>query len=153
MMMEKSRINSEYDVLGSAMRLVRTMKRRERLEGGASRGMMRLLAVLSINPGISPKALAEHLEIRPASLSERIRKLEEEGIVRRDTDEGDLRRIKVTIMPRGEAILKETRAMREEDRKLITEVLSEEEQKMFCQISQKLVNAMESIRKEDVDAL
>ncbi|GEM_PF-3270874 len=152
-MMEKSRINSEYDVLGSAMRLVRTMKRRERLEGGASRGMMRLLAVLSINPGISPKALAEHLEIRPASLSERIRKLEEEGIVRRDTDEGDLRRIKVTIMPRGEAILKETRAMREEDRKLITEVLSEEEQKMFCQISQKLVNAMESIRKEDVDAL
>lgn len=152
-MMEKSRINSEYDVLGSAMRLVRTMKRRERLEGGASRGMMRLLAVLSKNPGISPKALAEHLEIRPASLSERIRKLEEEGIVRRDTDEGDLRRIKVTIMPRGEAILKETRAMREEDRKLITEVLSVEEQKMFCQISQKLVNAMESIRKEDVDAL
>lgn len=148
-MMEKSRIKSEYDVLGSAMKLVRTMKRRERPEGGASRGMMRLLAVLSKNPGISPKELAEHLEIRPASLSERIRKLEEEGIVRRDTDEGDLRRIKVTIMPRGEAILKETRAMREEDRKLITEVLTEEEQKMFCQISEKLVNAMESIRKED----
>ena len=148
-MMEKSRINSEYDVLGSAMKLVRTMKRRERPEGGASRGMMRLLAVLSKNPGISPKELAEHLEIRPASLSERIRKLEEEGIVRRDTDEGDLRRIKVSIMPRGEAILKETRAMREEDRKLITEVLTEEEQKMFCQISEKLVNAMESIRKED----
>jgi len=149
MMMEKSRIKSEYDVLGSAMKLVRTMKRRERPEGGASRGMMRLLAVLSKNPGISPKELAEHLEIRPASLSERIRKLEEEGIVRRDTDEGDLRRIKVSIMPRGEAILKETRAMREEDRKLITEVLTEEEQKMFCQISEKLVNAMESIRKED----
>ncbi len=148
-MMEKSRIKSEYDVLGSAMKLVRTMKRRERPEGGASRGMMRLLAVLSKNPGISPKELAEHLEIRPASLSERIRKLEEEGIVRRDTDEGDLRRIKVSIMPRGEAILKETRAMREEDRKLITEVLTEEEQKMFCQISEKLVNAMESIRKED----
>ncbi len=148
-MMEKSSMNSEYDVLGSAMKLVRTMKRRERPEGGSSRGMMRLLAVLSKNPGISPKELAEHLEIRPASLSERIRKLEEEGIIRRDTDEEDLRRIKVTIMPRGEAILKETRAMREEDRKLITEVLSEEEQKMFCKISQKLVNAMESMRKDD----
>ena len=148
-MNENSNIKSEYDVLGSAMKLVRTMKRRERPDGGASPGMMRLLAVLSKKPGISPKELAEHLEIRPASLSERIRKLEEEGIVRRDTDEVDLRRIKVTIMPRGEAILKETRAMREEDRKLITEVLSVEEQKIFCQISEKLVNAMESMRKED----
>lgn len=139
---------SEYDVLGSAMKLVRMMKRRERPEGGRSRGMLRMLSVLGRNPGISPKELAERLEIRPASLSERIARMESEALVRREAHPSDQRRVQLFIMPAGEKMLMEAKAVREEDRRLVSEVLSEDEQKMFCDISEKLISELE---KQDTE--
>lgn len=147
-MNEYNNQKSEYDVLGSAMKLVRMMKRRERPEGGRSRGMLRMLSVLGRNPGISPKELAERLEIRPASLSERIARMESEALVRRDAHPSDQRRAQLFIMPAGEKMLMEAKAVREEDRRLVSEVLSEDEQKMFCDISEKLISELE---KQDTE--
>ena len=147
-MNEYNNHKSEYDVLGSAMKLVRMMKRRERPEGGRSRGMLRMLSVLGRNPGISPKELAERLEIRPASLSERIARMESEALVRREAHPSDQRRVQLFIMPAGEKMLMEAKAVREEDRRLVSEVLSEDEQKMFCAISEKLISELE---KQDTE--
>lgn len=147
-MNEYNNHKSEYDVLGSAMKLVRMMKRRERPEGGRSRGMLRMLSVLGRNPGISPKELAERLEIRPASLSERIARMESEALVRREAHPSDQRRVQLFIMPAGEKMLMEAKAVREEDRRLVSEVLSEDEQKMFCDISEKLISELE---KQDTE--
>ena len=147
-MNEYNNHKSEYDVLGSAMKLVRMMKRRERPEGGRSRGMLRMLSVLGRSPGISPKELAERLEIRPASLSERIARMESEALVRREAHPSDQRRVQLFIMPAGEKMLMEAKAVREEDRRLVSEVLSEDEQKMFCDISEKLISELE---KQDTE--
>ncbi len=147
-MNEYNNQKSEYDVLGSALKLVRMMKRRERPEGGSSRGMLRMLSVLGRSPGISPKELAERLEIRPASLSERIARMESEALVRRDAHPEDQRRVQLFILPAGEKMLMEAKAVREEDRRLVSEVLSEDEQKMFCAISEKLISELEKQDKE-----
>lgn len=147
-MNEYNNQKSEYDVLGSAMKLVRMMKRRERPEGGRSRGMLRMLSVLGRNPGISPKELAERLEIRPASLSERIARMESEALLRRDAHPSDQRRVQLFILPAGEKMLMEAKAVREEDRRLVSEVLSVDEQKMFCGISEKLIKELE---KQDTE--
>lgn len=147
-MNEYNNQKSEYDVLGSALKLVRMMKRRERPEGGRSRGMLRMLSVLGRSPGISPKELAERLEIRPASLSERIARMESEALVRRDAHPEDQRRVQLFILPAGEKMLMEAKAVREEDRRLVSEVLSEDEQKMFCAISEKLISELEKQDKE-----
>src|SRR5690554_4347919 len=111
-MNEKNRLNNEYDVLGSAMKLVRMMKRNERSEGGRSRGILRMLSILGRNPGISPKEMADRLEIRPASLSERMAKMEVEALLRRETHPEDQRRVQLFILPAGEKILAEARAVR-----------------------------------------
>ncbi len=59
---------------------------------GLSRGEARVLASISINPGITNSELAERLDIQKISLTHMVSFLEAEGLVERRLDPGDRRK-------------------------------------------------------------
>ena len=69
------------------------------------RGQMALLAQIGENPGIAQKALAQQLEIQPASISELLAKLERKGLILREKDETDRRITRVSLTEAGKAIV------------------------------------------------
>lgn len=73
--------------------------------GGSRRGQGNVLALISQNPGITQKELAEKLGIQPASLSELLMKLERKGSVVREKDENDRRMARVRLTEEGEKAL------------------------------------------------
>lgn len=94
-----------------------------------------ILAVISQNPGITQKELAEALDIQPASVSELLMKLERKGLVLREKDEADRRSTRVRLTEDGQAHLS---APKEETDPF--EGLSPEEQAQLRSLLEKLLN-------------
>ncbi len=71
--------------------------------GGAEflRGQGRLMRRLLVCDGASPKELAQDMDIRPASLSELLAKLEAKGLVERTPNEADRRGVYLRLTPAG----------------------------------------------------
>lgn len=64
---------------------------------GACRGQMRVLHCILCNPGWGQKDIAEALYISPAAVADICKRLEQDGLLRRDVDP-DNRRCKVLIV-------------------------------------------------------
>lgn len=64
---------------------------------GACRGQMRVLHCILCNPGWGQKDIAEALYISPAAVADICKRLEQDGLLRRDVD-SDNRRCKVLIV-------------------------------------------------------
>ena len=93
------------DVIGSAMQLMRTLRRKENPAKHESRGSGRLLRLLQENDGMSSRELADRLGIRPASLTEMLNRLEADGILARQPDPADQRRNMIFIQEKGSVLL------------------------------------------------
>mgnify|MGYP002779969176 CR=1 FL=1 len=86
-----------------------------------------------------PKALAELLDAVPPTISAMLRELEGCGLLRRDTDPADRRRVRLSLTPAGEAVrLELQRAWREASRERF-ERLSDEELRSLLRLYHKLV--------------
>ncbi|HIQ62584.1 MAG: MarR family transcriptional regulator [Christensenellales bacterium] len=72
---------------------------------GLRRGRMPLLEFLRRKEGSTQKEVADQLHISPASVAVSVRRMEKEGLVRRDVDESDLRRNRVYITPQGRTLI------------------------------------------------
>ena len=83
------------DVIGSAMKLMRTLRRKENPAKHESRGAGKLLRILQENNGMSSRELADRMGIRPASLTEMLNRLEADGILTRQPDPADQRRNRI----------------------------------------------------------
>lgn len=70
-------------------------------------GQGKLLSILMENPGISQKALAELLHVRPQTLGEQLVKLETNGLIERRTNEYDKRVINIFLTDNGATSAKE----------------------------------------------
>lgn len=70
-------------------------------------GQGKLLSILMENPGISQKALAELLHVRPQTLGEQLVKLETNGLIERRTNDYDKRVINIFLTDNGAASAKE----------------------------------------------
>lgn len=136
------------DVIGGVMRLMRTLRRTQKSDKNESRGAVRLLRILEKEDGLTSRELAERVEIRPASLTERLNQLEADGIVKRVPDEKDQRKIRIFIQAEGYRIIERSRALRKMENDHINEVLTEEEQEVFCAICEKLTKSLEGFRGE-----
>jgi len=101
------------------------------------------MRLISANSGTSSHELAEMMDIRPSSLTEMLNKLEESGIVVRTRDEKDLRVVRVSITELGTEELKRHNEEKRQARDFLTEGLSEEEQKTFCELCDRLVASAE----------
>ena len=73
-------------------------------EHGLFNGQPMMLFLIREHPGITQKALAHEMRITPASVAVSIRRMEDEGLVRREQDAGDARVHHLFLTPKGETL-------------------------------------------------
>lgn len=140
------------DLQERLLRLVRMMRRHP---GGAegekhpSRGGMRLIKVVLTEDGISTSQLAERLDIRPSSLTDLVKRMEESGDIRRVQDEQDSRVWRVHAT--DEAREKYARFQSEHSKQSahLRICLTDEEYTAFCTVCDKLIVYMEAESPEE----
>ena len=98
----------------------------------------RILRFLSVRGKISQHTLQEHLDIQPGSLSELLSKMEDKGLLTRDADETDRRRILIHLSETGQREASTLSHAKEAD---CFAVLTEEEKETLRVLLQKIVNA------------
>lgn len=89
------------DRFAAFMRLHRRTMRRYFQSIGMFNGHPHLLFLLRRCPGITPKELAEHMELAPATVAVSVRRLEAAGLVHRQGDDKDGRVTHLFLTPAG----------------------------------------------------
>lgn len=112
--------------------------------GGSGRhGQNRILALLTMQEGVSQKDLAYLLGIRPQSLSEALAKLEEDGMITRKHNEEDQRVVNVFLTDAGRGRAEKVAEDRKKSASDIFSVLTEEEKEQLSAILDKLVGGLD----------
>jgi len=93
------------------LRLAREL-RQETEELGVTTRQVTLLWLIRGHPGLSLRELAAEERISPPALSGHVDRLVKAGLVERVRDEGDRRRVGLTLTAAGGAVLKRVRARR-----------------------------------------
>lgn len=113
---------------------------------GHRRGQARVIAMIALQEGISQKDLAFLLGIRPQTLGEMLRKLEERGLVERAKSEADGRVIEVSLTDEGRKLAAEIAERRKLAAADLFAVLSDEEKNQLASILDKLTAELEKHR-------
>lgn len=95
--------------------LIQKVARRIRSNRGDQRltdAQLGVLSRLSEIEALTPGALADLERVTPPSMNRTVNALERAGLVRRDKDRGDARRVLVRITPSGHDAIAETRRVR-----------------------------------------
>lgn len=79
-------------------------------EGGLRPGEFSVMWVIRRNPGIRQGLLADTLEIKPAQMTKMIRRIEEQGHVKRVIPDNDRRSVQLYLSASGEAFTEAHRA-------------------------------------------
>lgn len=137
----------DIDILEYIMRLSRAVRRRR--SGSKERGQItksgfRLLLALEKEEFLRASELARLLDIRPASLTEQLVRLEEKDLIKREKDPNDLRAINISISPKAAKMLEEGRLKRNKQREELKRVLDIKEREQFARIAEKLINFFEA---------
>jgi DNA-binding MarR family transcriptional regulator len=82
------------------MRIIRKEFRSQRGQG-FSVPEFRSLAFISRSPGASLSELAEHIGIEPPTASKLVESLVQRGLIKRDEQPADRRRVQLSILPKG----------------------------------------------------
>ena len=82
--------------------------------GSGKTGQGRILHILDYQQSVSQKDLQTMLDIKSGSISELLSKLEREGLIRREKDEKDRRRVIVTMTEAGRAHAQQFHAQNQE---------------------------------------
>ena len=93
------------------LRLSRELRRETESLGVTSR-QVTLLWLVRQQPGLSLRELAAEERISAPALSGHVDRLEKAGLLQRTRDEGDRRRVGLTLTEEGAAVLKRVRARR-----------------------------------------
>ena len=93
------------------LRLARQLRQETESLGVTSR-QVTLLWLIRHNPGLSLRELAAEERISAPALSGYVDRLEKAGLLERVRDEGDRRRVGLTLTSEGERLLKRVRARR-----------------------------------------
>lgn len=107
-------------------------------------GKGRILSVLFHHEGMTQKELAEHISVRPQSLSDSLARLEEEGLICRERSEKDKRELLLFLTDRGKTHAEEIRIKRREHAEEFFSVLSDEEKETLGTLLTKLFEANEN---------
>lgn len=109
-----------------------------------SPGQHRLMRKLQEHPGCSQKELAEALRIRPASLSELLKKLESKQQLRREQNQQDRRIMNFYLTESGTTLLERSQRLRQNNGEAIFDQLSTKDQKELSRILQELMETLNS---------
>lgn len=111
--------------------------------GGEQRTQGRILRILYLNGPMTQKALQDKLEIQPGSMSEIAAKLERKGLLLREKDPVDKRKIRLTLTEAGRADVEQFHAHGRPTRGREYGALNEEEQAALCALLEKLLDSWE----------
>ncbi|WP_238918672.1 MarR family transcriptional regulator [Clostridium sp. YIM B02555] len=107
------------------------------------RGQVRLLNIIAQNDGLIQKELTEILDIRSATLSELLDKLERSNLIKRTKDEVDKRKMRVFLTSEGLDFLKKFENQNDISEQVF-ETLSGEEKYSFYNTIKKLCTHFEA---------
>ena len=93
------------------LRLSREL-RREARQAGISPEQVSLLVAIKYSPGIGVRELAARERVSPPALSNRVDRLEQEGLVARTPSDDDRRRVGLTLTDEGQRVLRRVRSRR-----------------------------------------
>ena len=86
--------------------------RREAREAGVSPEQVSLMVAIKYSPGIGVRELAARERVSPPALSNRVDRLEQEGLVARTPSDDDRRRVGLTLTDEGQRVLRRVRSRR-----------------------------------------
>lgn len=130
-------------ILSQFIRLYQKKTYRAGLPYVPYRGQNRVLHIIADNDGLNQKELAELLDIRSASMSELLNKLEKSNLITREKDETDKRVTRVFISAAGRELV--TGAQEQGDfAETLFEGLSDEEKYTFYTTLKKLCAIFEA---------
>lgn len=142
------------DILDSFQKLNRAVKRRSALMNPDSYGRSqgRVLRIIAAHDGINASDLANLLEIRPPSLTAKLKKLEADGNIIRCKNENDSRFTYVRITPKGYAAINKRDEEKKTVRQDFADCLTQEERALFCDMCERLSVNLNRILDEEKQA-
>jgi DNA-binding MarR family transcriptional regulator len=105
-------------------------------------GQSRMLTIVAENEGITQRQLAEILDVRPASMTVMIGKMELFGLVERKQDDKDQRVMHIYITDSGRKVEEESRISTQKLVGALFQSLSDEEIKQMLMITEKLSKSL-----------
>ncbi|WP_415062122.1 MarR family winged helix-turn-helix transcriptional regulator [Bdellovibrio sp.] len=103
----RSEVSEVMDCIRYIFKALRVSSSHFEKELGLSAAQIFVLKKVYQEPGLSINDLAARTTTHQSSVSVVVKKLEEQGLVRRTTDPQDSRRVVVSVTPQGEGKLKE----------------------------------------------
>jgi DNA-binding MarR family transcriptional regulator len=103
--MDVSRDNAFAYQLGDLTRLMRKHFDRRATKFGLTRAQWRALKTIARDPGLSQRALAEHLEMEPIPVGRVIDRLQQAGFVERHADPADRRLWRLHVTAKAHAVV------------------------------------------------
>ena len=93
------------------LRLAREL-RREARQAGISPEQVSLLVAIKYGPGIGVRELADRERVSAPAMSNRVDRLEKDGLVERTPSADDRRRVGLTLTDEGQRVLRRVRSRR-----------------------------------------
>ncbi len=128
--------DEEVRLLQARLMALRRRQRREQVPvGGLSQSAVRVLsATFRAGGETQPAQLADETQMTSSNVAAALRELESEGLVVRQRDEQDARRVNVRVTPGGSSMISESRDIRQAWlAKAIDAVLDEREQRVLAE--------------------
>ena len=117
---------------------------------GTRHGQGKILSILRREDGIGQKELAERLQIRAASLSELLDKMQKSGWIQRRVNEKDRRKINIFLTEDGLGISQQMIEARRDMVNTVFGVLNAQEQEQLEMLLSKLISELEKPSEEEL---
>lgn len=119
------------------------MKRMETL--GLKPSQAGILFILNCEGGISQRQLADKIGIRPPSMTVALRKLEEQGYIRKEPDAKDQRIIRIELSGRGKECIEELEGIMKDMEEMLYQGITPEERmllrRLILEMRENLLNS------------
>ena len=121
----------DLGLLGIVLHRVMKRAKSKYEEFDLNRSQASILFTLHQRSSMSQKELAESLNMTPPSITSAIRKMEQEGYIRRRQDESDQRVMPLALTEKGAACVENVKRVADEMHELIFQGMSPEEIMLF----------------------
>ena len=107
--------------------LRRVTMNRNAVEGDLYMGQLPILDYIMHHPGCTQREVADYLQVTPASIALSTKRLQQAGLIRKEVDQENLRRNKLSMTEKGRASKERFRVLMDSlDRKLFQDFSQEE---------------------------
>ncbi len=125
--------------------LMRLIKRHHHKPHDRKRKFTRLLHLIQENDGAKASELANLLDIRPSSMTEKLSALEKDGYIERRRDPKDQRILRVYITPDG---LEQGQKFHKPAPTIFNDILTPDEEALFIRLCEKLRDGVKEERDD-----